>query len=347
MKVYKFRNDSEVDDALILNAVADDNLQLYIYTEDLECLGYFGDPNKKVSVLIDPSHLKDNEYYYILAYAGLDIRIDLTLDTMTQYLLKNSKYLEYNTPATITSKAFEYIDTTGYLSEGHFSNEGFNFTPAYDGYFSFKADSSFTSTDSNPLIINLTVCDERIMNYDENSILATKTMVFEKSGSDYVTAYLEEGRTYYIYSTVATTGILHSLTVTPSACTEEDHLQSGSTPPKPVDIKEAEALFVGDTKVLSINYENGEILYRFDATADEELVFFSEGDSDPLINIYDKYGNHIVYEDDIDYYNNELNFALYGKVDAGETYYIGIACHDETAKEMKFSLIKEKDYIYG
>ncbi|MBQ7999707.1 MAG: dockerin type I repeat-containing protein [Ruminococcus sp.] len=346
MKVYKIRNDTDTDDALIFKAVAEENLYVYIFSEDLECLGFFGEAEEKASVILDASHLKEDEYYYVLAYAGVDISITLSLDTMTHHLLKNSTHLEYNTPAVITTESYDYLNMQDYWGTGNYSNKVFDFTPAYNGYFKFSVATSFTTTTSDPLTMNLTVCDKRVLNYDENSILGTKTMVFEKSGTDYVTAYLEEGKTYYIYSPIIAPNALHSITVTVSACTQEEHLQSGSEPPKPIEIPEAEDIFVGDTKTLNISAEDGEIIYRFVPASADELIFYSEGNGDPWISIYDSYGNYIAYEDDIFYQEGKLNFALYGYVDAGETYYIGVACHDEAKTDIKFSIIKEKDYIY-
>lgn len=339
-RLYKIHNDTGIDDTLVFYPTIEGrDVFITVYSDNMEILGTFNTIyNENLYIHLNTLNLPKDKYFYIYAYAPKSVNGDnygftAHLTTHTQYILEDCSYLECDSSVKVQGTEF-------YLDEGY-AGIGYRFTPTADGYYKFLLESEASTCVT---YASLAIYDERVLDYDESSIISYKDMTLDGKSSDYVSAYLYAGQAYYIYGSAHRDSFLNLVTLTASACTKEEYEQSYTEIPKPIEIPEAEDIFVGDTKAININAEDGEIIYKFTPDSTDELIFYSEGEGDPWISIYDSYGNHIAYEDDIFYREGKLNFALYGYVDAGETYYIGVACHDEAETEVTFSIVRKSDY---
>lgn len=94
--------------------------------------------------------------------------------------------------------------------------------------------------------------------------------------------------------------------------------------PKPVEIPDYIVVGLGTT---SIDITNEVSFYQFTATANGTYTIYSTGDYDPCAYFYDADGYQLTMCDDYEDYN----FRMDVKLEAGQTYYIGVKLYGESS----------------
>lgn len=315
--VYKVTIDGTRDDIGYLDVFVEDSTIVYIFDTKgcfISCKDYLEYNRNSFGFAF---HLSTAQEFFVVVYRYPDI--DNTLDNCTvQYDTYTNYY--FKDAEALTGEVLSEFYYESAFTEYDDGVYGYKFTPSKDGYYKFSVD---THNPQNSTVFDyyssITLFDSTVFDSGLGASLIWASEANNNTGTS-LTEYLYAGETYYLMFAGYTVSGQRDVKFSVSEGTKADYESSHK--------EEYSYIALGDNVEVSFAQQNDYKLFLLNAEEDMDIVIRSKG-GNPYVAVMNAMGESVLLSDNISETNSD--FAIRGKLTAGDSYYIMVGCFEDTS----------------
>lgn len=315
--VYKVTIDGTRDDIGYLDVFVEDSTIVYIFDTKgclISCKERLDYDRESFGFAF---HLSTEQEFFVVVYRYPDVddtldNCTVKYDTYTNYYFADAETL----PEEVLSEFYWESAFTEY-DDGVY---GYKFTPSKDGYYKFAVDThNPKNTTLHDYYSSITLFDSTVFDSGLSESLIWASEANNTKGTS-LTEYLYADKTYYLmfagYTQAGTQAVKFSVSEGTEADYESDHKEEYSY------------ITLGDNVEVNFAKQNDYKLFLLNAEEDMDIVIRSKG-GNPYVAVMNTMGESVLLSDNISETNSD--FAIRGKLTAGDSYYIMVGCSEDTS----------------